>query len=133
MNILNTSLAEFSVRTTGPGEKIEGLVAHLAKQSDPGEKQEEIQKAAKKLEAYFIGYLLQEMRKTVPDGLLSSDATKNWYYFYDHEIGRLAAESGGVGLGNFWGNQLEGDHQVLNLKETLHFLPQDSDKDSESL
>ncbi|GKS59189.1 hypothetical protein YTPLAS18_27160 [Nitrospira sp.] len=57
-----------------------------------------LSEAAQQFEAYFIGYIMGVMRETVPDGPFDSKAAKAFYSFYDAEIGRLAAKSGGVGL-----------------------------------
>jgi flagellar protein FlgJ len=59
----------------------------------------ELQKAAKEFEGYLISYLLKVMRETVPTGWLDSEAQHVFLSFYDQEIGRLAAERGGLGLG----------------------------------
>ena len=58
----------------------------------------EIQKAAKEFEGYFIAYLLKEMRNTVHPGLVKNKEGQQFYSFYDQEIGRLAAQNGGIGL-----------------------------------
>jgi len=63
-------------------------------QKDPSE----IHKAVKEFEGYFISYLMTEMRNTIKPGLLQNKEGKQFYSFYDQEIGRLAAESGGLGL-----------------------------------
>nr|MBI3614784.1 rod-binding protein [Nitrospirota bacterium] len=61
----------------------------------------EIKQAAKELDAYFISYLMKTMRETVPkNGILSNKHGEQFYYFYDMEIGRLAAERGGLGFGS---------------------------------
>lgn len=54
-----------------------------------------LSEAAQQFEAYFIGYIMGVMRETVPDGPFDSKAAKAFYSFYDAEIGRLAAKSGG--------------------------------------
>ncbi|MCG3773321.1 MAG: hypothetical protein JW395_0127 [Nitrospira sp.] len=54
--------------------------------------------AAKEFESYFISNLLKIMRETVPKGALDNKGGAYFYSFYDQEIGRLAAESGGLGL-----------------------------------
>lgn len=74
-----------------------GLRNALAK---PGRSGADIKQAAKELDAYFISYLMKTMRETVPkEGLLSNKHGEQFYYFYDMEIGRLAAERGGLGFG----------------------------------
>ncbi len=57
-----------------------------------------VREAAQQFEAYFLAYIMGVMRQTVPDGMFDSKAAKSFYSFYDAEIGRLAAQSGGVGL-----------------------------------
>ena len=57
-----------------------------------------LDKAANEFESYFISNLLKVMRETVPKGALDNKDGAYFYSFYDQEIGRLAAESGGLGL-----------------------------------
>lgn len=79
------------------GELPAGLSRMLAGAGGNGA---EIKQAAKELDAYFISYLMKTMRETVPkEGLLSNKHGEQFYYFYDMEIGRLAAERGGLGFG----------------------------------
>lgn len=54
--------------------------------------------AAQQFEGYFISHLLTVMRQTVPAGPFESKSAQTWYSLYDAEIGRLAAEAGGLGL-----------------------------------
>jgi flagellar protein FlgJ len=54
--------------------------------------------AAHEFEAYFISNLLKVMRETVPKGALENRGGAYFYSFYDQEIGRLAAQTGGLGL-----------------------------------
>lgn len=54
--------------------------------------------AAQEFESYFISNLLNVMRETVPKGGLDNKGGAYFYSFYDQEIGRLAAEAGGLGL-----------------------------------
>jgi flagellar protein FlgJ len=54
--------------------------------------------AAQEFEGYFISNLLKIMRETVPNGALDNKGGAYFYSFYDQEIGRLAAESGALGL-----------------------------------
>jgi flagellar protein FlgJ len=70
----------------------DGLAARLSAGSiEPKE-------AAQQFEGYFISHLLTVMRQTVPAGPFESKAAQTWYSLYDAEIGRLAAEAGGLGL-----------------------------------
>jgi flagellar protein FlgJ len=59
----------------------------------------DIERAAKEFEGYFVAYMLKVMRETVPKGLFENKYGEQFYYFYDQEIGRLAAERGGLGFG----------------------------------
>lgn len=70
------------------------LSNHAEVKRDPAE----VQKAAKEFEGYFIAYLLKEMRNTVHPGLVKNKEGQQFYSFYDQEIGRLAAQNGGIGL-----------------------------------
>ncbi|TAJ08703.1 MAG: hypothetical protein EPO61_07255 [Nitrospirae bacterium] len=76
----------------------------------------EIKQAAKELDAYFISYLMKTMRDTVPKGFLPNKAGENFYYFYDMEIGRLAAERGGLGFGAMVLEDAAGQQPVDNQK-----------------
>ena len=58
----------------------------------------DLKEAAHEFEAYFISNLLKVMRETVPKGALENKGGAYFYSFYDQEIGRLAAEAGGLGL-----------------------------------
>jgi peptidoglycan hydrolase FlgJ len=58
----------------------------------------EMHKAVKEFEGYFIAYLMKEMRNTVHTGLVPNKEGQQFYSLYDQEIGRLAAQSGGLGL-----------------------------------
>lgn len=69
-------------------------------QKDPTQMDEaELRRAAKEFDGYFVSYLMKVMRETVPKGLLENKGGEQFYYFYDQEIGRLAAEKGGLGFG----------------------------------
>ncbi|MBK9305801.1 MAG: rod-binding protein [Nitrospira sp.] len=62
------------------------------------ESPERLVQAGQEFEAYFISYLLKVMRETVPEGALANKQGAYFYSFYDEEIGRRAAESGGIGI-----------------------------------
>ncbi|MBK9948335.1 MAG: rod-binding protein [Nitrospira sp.] len=54
--------------------------------------------AGKQFESYFVSHLLKVMRETVPQGALANKQGAYFHSFYDEEIGRRAAESGGIGI-----------------------------------
>jgi flagellar protein FlgJ len=62
------------------------------------EAREQMVRAGEQFEAYFISYLLKVMRDTVPEGTLANKQGAYFYSFYDEEIGKRAAESGGIGI-----------------------------------
>ena len=58
-------------------------------------------KAAEEFESYLIGYMLKEMRKTIPkSGLTGSGGFEQdtYYEMLDEQIARNMAENGGFGL-----------------------------------
>ncbi len=65
---------------------------------DKAKAQRELVEAGRQFESYFISYLLKVMRETVPQGALSNKDGAYFHSFYDDEIGRRAAESGGIGI-----------------------------------
>ena len=59
-------------------------------------------KASQEFEAYFVSYMLKVMRETVPQGELTANKMGEMFYsFYDQEIGRRAAQAGGIGLSDY--------------------------------
>ncbi|NGZ08359.1 MAG: hypothetical protein CV088_03110 [Nitrospira sp. LK70] len=70
---------------------------HLRSQ-DAVEASQQMVRAGQQFEAYFISYLLKVMRETVPEGTVANKQGAYFYSFYDEEIGRRAAESGGIGI-----------------------------------
>ncbi|GJL53205.1 MAG: hypothetical protein NPIRA02_03370 [Nitrospirales bacterium] len=63
---------------------------------------QDIRKAAIEYESYFLSYLMKAMRATVPKGSLTANPMGETYHsFYDEEIAKRAAQSGGIGLADF--------------------------------
>jgi peptidoglycan hydrolase FlgJ len=59
----------------------------------------ELLRASQEFESYFLSYLMKVMRETVPKGELTTNPMGDMYYsFYDEEIGKRAAQAGGIGL-----------------------------------
>ena len=65
---------------------------------DTAEARQQMVQAGRQFEAYFITYLLKVMRETVPEGTIANKQGAYFYSFYDEEIGKRAAESGGIGI-----------------------------------
>ena len=75
-----------------------GKASEVERQVERGE----IRKASQEFEAYFLSYLLKMMRETVPKGALTSNRMGEMFYtFYDEEIGKRAAQAGGIGLSQY--------------------------------
>ena len=77
-----------------------GLTSHAdpSKPQDVAEARQQMVRAGQQFEAYFISYLLKVMRETVPEGTIANKQGSYFYSFYDEEIGKRAAESGGIGI-----------------------------------
>lgn len=54
--------------------------------------------AGREFEAYFISYLFKVMRETIPQGAIADKEGAYLHFLSDDEIGRRAAEAGGIGL-----------------------------------
>ncbi len=76
------------------------LHLNLSKSQNAAEARQQMVQAGRQFEAYFISYLLKVMRETVPEGALANKQGAYFYSFYDEEIGKRAAESGGIGIAN---------------------------------
>ena len=62
----------------------------------------ELLRASQAFESYFLSYLMKVMRNTVPKGELTANKMGEMYYsLYDEEIGKRAAQAGGIGLSAF--------------------------------
>ncbi len=72
-------------------------------------------------EAYFISYLLKVMRDTVPEGAIANKQGAYFYSFYDEEIGRRAAESGGIGIAQMVQDHAEKSFSALPPAERSSF------------
>lgn len=80
----------------GPGHS--GLQVNPASSQNTAEAREQLVRAGRQFEAYFVSYLLKVMRETVPEGTVANKQGAYFYSFYDEEIGKRAAESGGIGI-----------------------------------
>ena len=59
-------------------------------------------KASQEFESYFLSYLMKVMRETVPKGELTANKMGEMFQsFYDQEIGKRAAQAGGIGLSTY--------------------------------
>ncbi|CUQ67126.1 hypothetical protein [Candidatus Nitrospira inopinata] len=62
------------------------------------EARRQLVEAGREFEAYFISYLLKVMRETIPQGAIVDKQGAYFHFLSDQEIGRRAAESGGIGI-----------------------------------
>lgn len=67
-------------------------------QTPPGK--DDLKKAAKEFESYFISYLLKVMRESIPkDSLFGGGKGEEMYRsFQDEELAKKMVDSGGIGL-----------------------------------
>lgn len=78
------------------------LAGQTADQVEQLARRGELLQASQKFEAYFVSYMLKVMRETVPQGELTANKMGEMFYsFYDEEIGKRAAQSGGIGLSDY--------------------------------
>lgn len=61
---------------------------------------QQIQKVSKEFESIFLGYMLKQMRKTVPEDPLfgQSNAKDIFFDMYDDATAKEMAKAGGIGL-----------------------------------
>jgi flagellar protein FlgJ len=98
MDITNILASGGSQTDSKIPQEMERLARSFSASSQQAAGPMDLRKAAQEFEGYFIAYLLKEMRNTVPTGFIENKAGQQFYTFYDQEIGRLAAQSGGLGL-----------------------------------
>lgn len=84
-----------------PGDLLaQGEIQRLGRLAgQAGNRSQELRSAAQEFEGYMLAYLLRIMRETVPKGMVESKAADHFLTFYDQELGRRAAEAGGIGIG----------------------------------
>lgn len=75
---------------------VSGHRVDTAQQQEKARRQ--LVEAGQEFEAYFISYLLKVMRETIPQGAVADRQGSYFHFLSDQEIGRRAAESGGIGL-----------------------------------
>ena len=88
----------------GPGGvmPVEALQTSRVEKMERLRGRENVRQAAQEYESYFLSYLMKIMRNTVPKGSLTSNPMgETFHSFYDEEIARRAAQSGGIGLADF--------------------------------
>ena len=80
----------------------DSLVAGKVEQVEQLARRGELLRASQEFESYFLSYLLKVMRETVPKGALTANPMGEMFYsFYDEEIGKRAAQAGGIGLSEY--------------------------------
>jgi peptidoglycan hydrolase FlgJ len=88
-----------SVDMTGLADSLSKNHADRVEQST---RRGELLQASQEFESYFLAYLMKIMRETVPKGELTANRMGEVFYsFYDEEIGKRAAQVGGIGLSDY--------------------------------
>jgi flagellar protein FlgJ len=88
-----------------------------------------IREAGQEFEGFFISYLLKTMRETVHAGLLKNQAGQMFQSFYDQELGRVAAQAGGLGLGKIVETYIRQQNATIDTKG-LKFSSRSADNSS---
>jgi peptidoglycan hydrolase FlgJ len=71
-------------------------------QMESSARREELYQASREFESYFLSYLMKVMRESIPKGALTANRMGEMFYsFYDEEIGKRAAQAGGIGLSDY--------------------------------
>lgn len=79
------------------------------KQSESTGRPDDLKKAAKEFEAFFLNYLLKTMRESVPkDGLFGGGTGEEIYTsMLDETLSKEMAKKGGIGIAELMLKQLE--------------------------
>lgn len=86
--------------------------------------------AARQFEAYMVSFLAQQMRATLPEGMMTSGPMATFSGLFDQEIGKRVSESGGLGLGKELERMLA-EHGVPASRQLPHApLPSPGDPEA---
>jgi flagellar protein FlgJ len=101
-----------------------GLAQRLAALADGAragqpESRAELSRACQMLEAHFVGWLLREMRQTIPhSGLLPHGPTEETYeHLLDDALAKAIARGGGIGLARAIEAQLTRRHPAARAAQ----------------
>ncbi|MDQ7031737.1 MAG: peptidoglycan DD-metalloendopeptidase family protein [Desulfonauticus sp.] len=96
-------------------------ISNLAKKKKDLKK---LRQACIDFEALFIEKLWKEMRKTVPkEGYLHSEQEDMYLSMFDHELAKVLAKSGGIGLSQFMFEQLKSTVQSSSSPRDFKKIP----------
>lgn len=73
-----------------------------------------LKKVSQEFESIFLGYMLKQMRKTVPPDPLFGDSTAKgiFYDMHDDEMAKELSKAGGIGLAVILYNQLSKNSEI---------------------
>lgn len=91
---------------------------------------EAIKRASQEFEAYFISYLMKVMRETIPKGFLANRGGDVFNSLYDQQLGKVASEAGGIGLGVWMEHHLLENSAYFDMPN-LKFQAEAADKSGE--
>ncbi|MGD0565893.1 MAG: rod-binding protein [Candidatus Goldiibacteriota bacterium] len=82
----------------------------------------QIKKVSQEFESIFLGYMLKQMRKTVPDDQLTgnSSAKDIFYDMHDDEVSKNLSKAGGIGIAAMVYKQLS---SIYATKEPVKLQP----------
>ena len=89
----------------GITNKLQEMQAQAAKAEKSGGVKDtaylaQIKKVSQEFESIFLGYMLKQMRKTVPDDPITGNSTAKdiFYDMHDDEVSKDLSKAGGIGL-----------------------------------
>ena len=85
----------------------------------------QIKKVSQEFESIFIGYMMKEMRKTVPDDPLMGNSTAKdiFYGMQDDAVSKELSKAGGIGLSTMIYKQLA---SIITPKTDIKIKPYNS-------
>ena len=95
----------------------------LIQQARPEQPESRAAEAGEAFEGYLVEMMVREMRKTVPEGLLSGSSMEMFAGMLDQEIAKRIAGSGGLGMGDVIARQVGGEAPPARLAPLTRRAP----------
>lgn len=118
MKLVDPRLAAYNSSSNTAAERTSEELSSLSKRRDP----DAIDRAARQFEAYFVQYMLKEMRKTIPhSGMLGDRHTMEILEsMMDENLGKSVAEGKGIGLAAQLRRLMGGDEEGEDALSAAH-------------
>jgi murein DD-endopeptidase MepM/ murein hydrolase activator NlpD len=88
-----------------------GIATSLAQGPDPAAvagKAKDTREAAQQFEGFLVEMMVQQMRKTIPEGIFQSTGIEMFSGMFDQAVAKEIAASGGFGLAESMAQQMDG-------------------------